>query len=38
MALEGKPAVVVGLARSGVAAAEFLARRGQAVVATDRKG
>jgi UDP-N-acetylmuramoylalanine--D-glutamate ligase len=36
--LEGKPAVVVGLARSGVAAAEFLARRGQAVVATDRKG
>jgi UDP-N-acetylmuramoylalanine--D-glutamate ligase len=30
-------AVVVGLARSGVAAAEFLARRGASVVATDRK-
>jgi UDP-N-acetylmuramoylalanine--D-glutamate ligase len=30
--------VVVGLARSGVAAALFLARRGEAVVATDRKG
>jgi UDP-N-acetylmuramoylalanine--D-glutamate ligase len=30
--------VVVGLARSGVAAAEFLARRGEAVVATDAKG
>jgi UDP-N-acetylmuramoylalanine--D-glutamate ligase len=29
--------VVVGLARSGVAAAEFLARRGEEVVATDRK-
>jgi len=29
--------LVVGLARSGVAAAEFLARRGAAVVATDRK-
>jgi len=29
--------VVVGLARSGIAAAEFLARRGEAVVATDRK-
>ncbi len=29
--------VVVGLARSGVAAAEFLARRGAAVVAVDRK-
>src|SRR5262249_12960126 len=38
MALEGKPAVVVGLARSGVAAAEFLARRGQAVGATGRQG
>jgi UDP-N-acetylmuramoylalanine--D-glutamate ligase len=30
--------VVVGLARSGVAAAEFLARRGASVVATDLKG
>ncbi|HSD67296.1 MAG TPA: UDP-N-acetylmuramoyl-L-alanine--D-glutamate ligase [Vicinamibacteria bacterium] len=29
--------MVVGLARSGVAAAEFLARRGAAVVAVDRK-
>jgi UDP-N-acetylmuramoylalanine--D-glutamate ligase len=35
MAVEGKPIVVVGLARSGIAAAEFLARRGEAVVATD---
>jgi UDP-N-acetylmuramoylalanine--D-glutamate ligase len=33
-----RPVVVVGLARSGVAAAEFLARRGAAVVATDRRG
>jgi UDP-N-acetylmuramoylalanine--D-glutamate ligase len=32
-----RPVVVVGLARSGVAAAEFLARRGTAVVAADRK-
>jgi UDP-N-acetylmuramoylalanine--D-glutamate ligase len=30
--------VVVGLARSGVAAAEYLARRGASVVATDRQG
>jgi UDP-N-acetylmuramoylalanine--D-glutamate ligase len=37
MELEGKPAVVVGLARSGVAAALFLARRGARVLATDRK-
>jgi UDP-N-acetylmuramoylalanine--D-glutamate ligase len=29
--------VVVGLARSGIAAAEFLARRGATVVAVDRK-
>jgi UDP-N-acetylmuramoylalanine--D-glutamate ligase len=36
--VERKPVVVVGLARSGVAAALFLARRGEAVVATDRKG
>jgi UDP-N-acetylmuramoylalanine--D-glutamate ligase len=35
--LEGKSVVVVGLARSGIAAARFLARRGSAVVATDRK-
>ncbi len=32
-----RPVVVVGLARSGVAAAEFLARRGAVVVAADRK-
>lgn len=37
MDLEGQRAVVVGLARSGVAAAAFLARRGARVVATDRK-
>jgi UDP-N-acetylmuramoylalanine--D-glutamate ligase len=37
MAVERRAVVVVGLARSGVAAAEFLARRGEAVVATDRK-
>lgn len=37
MELEGKPVVVVGLARSGVAAARFLASRGARVVATDRK-
>jgi UDP-N-acetylmuramoylalanine--D-glutamate ligase len=37
MELAGKPVVVVGLARSGIAAARFLARRGNAVVATDRK-
>jgi UDP-N-acetylmuramoylalanine--D-glutamate ligase len=35
--LEGKRVVVVGLARSGIAAAEFLAERGAEVVATDRK-
>src|SRR5688572_18698567 len=38
MDLEGVPVVVVGLARSGVAAAELLARRGARVTATDRKG
>ena len=38
MVVERKPVVVVGLARSGVAAALRLARRGEAVVATDRKG
>jgi UDP-N-acetylmuramoylalanine--D-glutamate ligase len=32
-----RPVVVIGLARSGVAAAEFLVRHGAAVVATDRK-
>lgn len=37
MELEGKSAVVVGMARSGVAAAEFLLRRGARVLATDRK-
>ncbi len=37
MELEGKQVVVVGLARSGVAAASFLARRGAQVVAADRK-
>jgi UDP-N-acetylmuramoylalanine--D-glutamate ligase len=35
--VEGKPVVVVGLARSGTGAAAFLARRGTKVVATDRK-
>ena len=38
MDAERKPVVVVGLARSGMAAALLLARRGEAVVATDRKG
>jgi UDP-N-acetylmuramoylalanine--D-glutamate ligase len=38
MDLAGKPVLVVGLARSGVAAAEYLAGRGARVVATDRKG
>src|SRR5262245_24140160 len=37
MDVEGKPVVVVGLARSGTAAATLLAGRGHAVVATDRK-
>ena len=37
MGVERKPVVVVGLARSGVKAAELLARGGAAVVATDRK-
>jgi len=37
MDVEGKPVVVVGLARSGIAAATFLAGRGRPVVATDRK-
>ena len=37
MELEGKSALVVGLARSGIAAARFLAGRGAHVVATDRK-
>jgi UDP-N-acetylmuramoylalanine--D-glutamate ligase len=35
--LAGKQVVVVGLARSGIAAAEFLAGRGARVVATDRR-
>src|SRR5712692_2326707 len=37
MELAGKSVVVVGLARSGVAAARLLKRRGARVVATDRK-
>ena len=37
MELAGKQVVVVGLARSGIAAAEFLVRRGARVVATDRR-
>ena len=37
MELEGKSAVVVGMARSGVAAAELLLGRGARVVAADRK-
>jgi UDP-N-acetylmuramoylalanine--D-glutamate ligase len=32
-----RPVVVLGLARSGIAAAEFLARRGAPVIAIDRK-
>jgi len=35
--LEGKSTVVLGMARSGVAAAEFLLGRGARVVAADRK-
>ena len=38
MELEGQRVVVVGLARSGIAAARFLASRGARVSATDRKG
>ena len=38
MELEGKQVVVVGMARSGIAAARLCARRGAKVVATDRKG
>jgi UDP-N-acetylmuramoylalanine--D-glutamate ligase len=37
MDLEGKPVTVVGLARSGIAAAAFCAGRGARVVAADRK-
>jgi UDP-N-acetylmuramoylalanine--D-glutamate ligase len=37
MDLEGQPVTVVGLARSGIAAAAFCARRGARVVAADRK-
>jgi UDP-N-acetylmuramoylalanine--D-glutamate ligase len=37
MASTGENVVVVGLARSGIAAAAFLARRGASVVAVDRK-
>jgi len=37
MDLRGRGALVVGLARSGIAAARFLARRGARVVATDHK-
>ena len=35
--MEGNVVVVIGLARSGIAAAEFLARRGATVVAADAK-
>ncbi len=35
--MEGTVVVVIGLARSGIAAAEFLARRGATVVAADAK-
>jgi UDP-N-acetylmuramoylalanine--D-glutamate ligase len=38
MGLAGKRVVVVGMARSGVAAADYLARQGARVVATDSKG
>jgi UDP-N-acetylmuramoylalanine--D-glutamate ligase len=37
MDLRGKHVVVVGLARSGIAAVRFLASQGALVVATDRK-
>jgi UDP-N-acetylmuramoylalanine--D-glutamate ligase len=37
MDLMGRPVLVVGLARSGIAAATHLARRGARVVATDRR-
>src|SRR5262245_23800774 len=37
MELAGKSVVVVGMARSGVAAARLLARRGARVVASDSK-
>lgn len=37
MALENKRVVVVGLGRSGVAAARFLVRRGATVTVTDRQ-
>ena len=37
MGMAGKRVVVVGLARSGVAAADYLARQGARVVATDSK-
>jgi UDP-N-acetylmuramoylalanine--D-glutamate ligase len=37
MELEGERVVVVGLARSGIAAARYLADHGARVVATDRK-
>jgi UDP-N-acetylmuramoylalanine--D-glutamate ligase len=37
MDLAGRSAVVVGMARSGLSAAAFLASRGARVVATDRK-
>jgi UDP-N-acetylmuramoylalanine--D-glutamate ligase len=35
--MEGREVVVIGLARSGVAAASFLARRGARVAAVDRR-
>lgn len=38
MELAGKRVAVLGLARSGIAAARYLARRGAVVVAMDRKG
>src|SRR5262245_19868539 len=37
MELEGQPVVVVGLARSGMAAARLLASRGARVLASDRR-
>ena len=36
MTLQGEKVVVVGLARSGVSAARFLASRGAEVIVTDR--
>src|SRR5690554_6623183 len=38
MKLEGKKCLVIGLARTGLACARFLARQGAAVLVSDRRG